>query len=111
MSPHRSVLWARNGYMLELKDFFHLPQVDTLLAQIAADWSGLVLVAGLDSRPTSTSPSSFLPSGRSTMFGVLARAMLAQVDAAPSVLIAAKKDALRVPNSLARQLEFLPVRP
>ena len=38
--------------MLELKDFFHLSQLDELLEQLAADEPGLVVVAGLDPRPT-----------------------------------------------------------
>ena len=34
--------------MLELKDLFHLPELDAIIGQLAEDESGLIVVAGLD---------------------------------------------------------------
>ena len=54
--------------MLRFTDFAHLPEIDGLVEELIAEQSGLILVAGLDSRPaleTTTGPApTFLPSGR-----------------------------------------------
>ena len=94
--------------MLELKDFFHLPQVDTLLEQLVVDEPGMVLVAGFDADPSAmplTSPQ-FSPSGRSTFFGILARQMLMTQRDIRAIVVAESKDAVRIPNALRRQVEW-----
>ena len=82
--------------MLELKDFFHLPQVDALIEQIVADGPGMVIVAGLDPRPLAAPAGGggFLPSGRSTIFRILVRHMLAAHSRARAVVVAESKDAV-----------------
>jgi serine phosphatase RsbU (regulator of sigma subunit) len=99
--------------VLELKDFFHLPQVDALMEQIVADGPGLVVVAGLDPRPLAAPAGAggFLPSGRSTIFRILMRQMLAAHSRARAVVVAESKDAVRIPNQLRRQVEFSLVKP
>jgi hypothetical protein len=53
--------------MLELKDLFHLPELDSIFEQLADDESGLIVVAGLDvpaaSAGASTDADGFLPLG------------------------------------------------
>jgi serine phosphatase RsbU (regulator of sigma subunit) len=100
--------------MLELKDFFLLPQVDALIEQLVADKPGLVIVAGLDPRLTAAAqPASggFLPSGRATVFGILARQILAAHPMAQAIVVAETKDAVRLPNSLRRQVKLALVKP
>jgi serine phosphatase RsbU (regulator of sigma subunit) len=99
--------------VLELKDFFHLPQVDALMEQIVADGPGLVVVAGLDPRPLAAPAGAggFLPSGRSTIFRILMRQILTAHGRARAVVVAETKDAVRIPNQLRRQVEFSLVKP
>jgi hypothetical protein len=44
--------------VLTLKDFYHLPQLDTVVGQLVADGPGLIVVAGLDPRPLAWSASN-----------------------------------------------------
>lgn len=67
--------------MLRLRDFFHLPEVDTLVKQLVKKESGLIIVAGPDPRP-GANEKTFLPSGRSTIFRALVTEML---DAHPTM--------------------------
>ncbi len=99
--------------MLELKDFVHLPQMDTLIEQLVADRPGLVLVAGLDPRPVaSAKPAApFLPSGRSTFFGILVREMLAAHRRGRVVVIAENKDAVRIPRGVRQAVEYHILKP
>ncbi len=94
--------------MLGLKDFIHLPLVDSLFEQIAATRSGVTVVAGLEPRPlvTQARQLAFQPSGRSTIFGILFRQMLA---ARPgrTVVIADSEDAIRVPRGLRSRVEYV----
>jgi sigma-B regulation protein RsbU (phosphoserine phosphatase) len=94
--------------MLSLADFFHLSQVDTLLAQIAGDGPGLIVVAGLDARPAA-SGESFLPSGRSAIFRILLREILALDLGARGLIVS--RESVRVPRDLRRRVEVLAVQP
>jgi serine phosphatase RsbU (regulator of sigma subunit) len=98
--------------MLELKDFFHLPQVDALVEQLVADGPGLVVVAGLDPRPLAAPAAAggFLPSGRSTIFGILVRQILTARQAGRAIVVAETKDAVRIPKRLGRQVELALVK-
>jgi len=53
--------------MLDLQDFFHLPEVDTLVSQLADDAPGLIVVAGLDPA-TPADVRGFLPAGERRSF-------------------------------------------
>ena len=48
--------------MLDLQDFFHLPEIDTFFDQLAADGPGLALVGGLDPQIAPADADSFPPS-------------------------------------------------
>ncbi|NDJ77968.1 MAG: GAF domain-containing protein, partial [Chloroflexi bacterium] len=93
--------------MLKLADFFHLPQVDTFLEQLTHDGPGLAVVAGLDLR----SGEGFLPSGRSTIFRILMREILAANPDAHCVVVTRAKDAVRVPRAFQRRTMVMTVRP
>jgi sigma-B regulation protein RsbU (phosphoserine phosphatase) len=99
--------------MLTLQDFFHLPQVDTLIEQLIADGPGLIVVAGLDPRPLTQSATSdrLLPSGRSAIFRILMREMLAADRSTRAIVVAETKDAVRVPRGLQRRIERYLVEP
>ncbi len=92
--------------MLELKDFYHLPQVDTLFDQLAAGEPGLIVVAGLDPRPR-TGPAAgdrFLPSGRSAIFRILMRHILAARPRSQAIVVAESEEAIRLPRQIRRQV-------
>ncbi len=96
--------------MLALKDFSHLPQVDTLLTQLVNDRPGLILVAGLDARPGAES-DGVLSSGRTPFFGILVREFLAAHRRIQTMLIADHRDAVRIPPTFRRQVHFTSVKP
>src|SRR5262245_7872482 len=98
--------------MLKLDDFFHLPQLDTLIARLAADTAGLTVVAGLDPRPAIGPAVSdqFLPSGRSAIFRILLAEILAASSPSQVAVVAEDPDAMRIPRR-GRRVTTLLVRP
>src|SRR5512133_3984311 len=97
--------------MLALKDFYHLPQVDSLVQQMVSGRAGLVVVAGLDPRPgAGPTLDGFLPSGRSTIFSILAREVLATNPGAQATLVAAERDAVRLPPALKARVRLPPTK-
>lgn len=99
--------------MLKLGDFFYLPQVSALVEQMIADGPGLRVVAGLDPRPASMPAvgSGFLPSGRSTVFRILAREALEAQPSARIIVVAEDRELIRVPRQLRPRVEFALVTP
>ncbi len=95
--------------MLKLEDFFHLPQLDTLLQQLVADEPGLVVVAGLDPRPGAG--SGFLPSGRTAIFRILMQQFLETHPRVQAIVVAESRQAVRVPRRLWRRVKFNLVSP
>ena len=107
--------------MLRLDHFVHLPELDPLIERLIAEGPGLVVVAGLDSRPRSDpggqaesgaafSPGRFVPSGRTTIFRILVREALAH-HPGPAVVVARDEDAIRVPRPLRRRVQLVRVQP
>ncbi|HEX6387775.1 MAG TPA: SpoIIE family protein phosphatase [Anaerolineae bacterium] len=98
--------------MLELKDFLHLPQLDPLIEQLAADGPGLILIAGLDLRPLAAAPeaATFLPSGRPAIFRILMRHILEARPRTRALVVAQDKDLVRLPRDLKRRVDHVPVR-
>ncbi len=101
--------------MLDLKDFFHLPEVDVLLAQIASDPRGITVVAGLGPRSAQgtlvgTTDAPIAQSGRSTIAAILMRHML---DRSPNdqktraLIVGPDRSTMRVANRQRRQVEFV----
>jgi serine phosphatase RsbU (regulator of sigma subunit) len=102
-----------NRPLLDLKDFLYLPALETALNNLAADEPGLLLVAGLDPRPgTGGEPADELrPSGRSTIFRILARRLLPEVRHSgrrepQTVVVATQRDAVRLPRGVSRDVTY-----
>jgi sigma-B regulation protein RsbU (phosphoserine phosphatase) len=102
--------------MLELKDFFHLPEVDVLLAQVVADSRGITVVAGRGSRLAQVDAagaveSSMAQSGRSTIAAILLRQILDRPPSdrpVQSVVVGPDRGVVRVANHQRKQVEFVP---
>jgi serine phosphatase RsbU (regulator of sigma subunit) len=98
--------------MLRFRDFFHIPQLDVVLAQLLESQPGLTVVAGMDPHPIAESiiGGQFLPSGRTAVFRMLVNEILAHVPAARAVIVTEEAPASRVPASLRRRVATLRVR-
>lgn len=95
--------------MLKFDDFYHLPQLDPLIDQVAGTPAGLVVVAGIDLRQP-VADLEALPSGRTAVFRALVGAMLA-ADDRPALIVAEDREAIRVPRALQRRVKLLQVSP
>jgi serine phosphatase RsbU (regulator of sigma subunit) len=95
--------------MLKLADFFHLPEVDALVARVIADEPGLILVTGLDSRPTDG--DTVIASGRATVFRILMREIMAADPDTRALVVTQDRETVRVPRALKRQVAFAVIRP
>lgn len=104
--------------MLKLKDFYHLPQLDPFFDRMIADQSGLILIAGIDSRPVSALAGGledylpgeiFLPSGLSGLFDILMHTMLVENPRAQAVVVARERNLARVPRQVKSRMRLLPV--
>src|SRR5438105_4371499 len=105
----------RTHPMLDLKDFIHLPQLATLFDELAADAPGFVVVAGLEPRPLASQllGGAFRvtpPSGRSMVFGIVARRLLAAHPGQQAMVVAETRDVVRFPKRRGR-VEYALVRP
>jgi serine phosphatase RsbU (regulator of sigma subunit) len=96
--------------MLKLDHFVHLPELDTFFERISTSEPGLIIVSGLEPRTTLINQESFLPSGRSTIFRVLAHEILAHL-AGPAIAITQDKTVLRIPRPLRKRIQLWMVDP
>ena len=101
--------------MLRFSDFSLLPEVDELVRQLVGEQSGLVVVAGLDARPVAEPASEpnlhFLPSGRATIFRVLAGELLEARPKARSLFVAEDRDGLHMARRHRRNMEQVQIKP
>jgi sigma-B regulation protein RsbU (phosphoserine phosphatase) len=104
--------------MLRFSDFAHLPEIDGLIQELIGEESGLIVVAGLDSRPALETPGlapaalpHFLPSGRATIFRVLVGELLEAHPRRRGVVIGEERDTLHVARRFKSRLESIHVRP
>jgi serine phosphatase RsbU (regulator of sigma subunit) len=98
--------------MLEFSDFSHPPEMEQILAQLAADGPGLTVVAGLDLRqPLSAGDDAdpFLFSGRATIFRMLLRRLLEAGPRGRLIAVVENRDAIRAPRHLRSRVELVPV--
>jgi len=101
--------------MLDLKDFFHLPEVDVLLTQIVNDPRGITVVAGLGPRSAQgilvgAPDAPVAQSGRSTIAAILMRHMLDRSTAdrkTRALIVGPDRSVMRVANHQRRQVEFI----
>lgn len=94
--------------MLRLRDFLHLPQLDSLIKEIVSGKSGMIVVAGLDPRAiTATATDNvLLPSGRVAIFDILFQEFLDSRPKAKAVVIARDRATARVPRHLKHRISF-----
>lgn len=95
---------------MRLDDFYHLPVLAEAFARLQAERPDLVLVAGLDLPPRGEdAPDELLPSGRTTIFRVLAEAMLTAAEERAAV-IAAEGGLLRLSRAVRQRVALLRVQ-
>lgn len=95
--------------MLDLSDIYHLPSLADAVEQLVAERSGLALIAGLDLPAPQTGASQLpLPSGRGSLFRMVARRLLAGTTRR-AVIIASAQDVLRVRREERRRIDVLVV--
>ncbi len=98
--------------MLKLRDFLHLPQLDTLISQLIADKSGMIVLAGINARTlTSQAQDPFTPSGLSAIFNILLQEILLSRPHIQAVVIAEEQSLARVPRQISRKVRLLRVEP
>ena len=87
--------------MLKFDDFFHLPQLDDCIAELARVRQGMIIIAGLDPRPQAG--GDLLPSGRSTIFRALVGTILHD-ETLTAAVVAGQRDAVRVGRAQQRRV-------
>jgi serine phosphatase RsbU (regulator of sigma subunit) len=109
--------------MFSLRDFFHLPQLDGWVEQLALGGPGLAVVAGLDSRagpPSASGPLSasggpatagLLPSGRSAIFSIIIDQVLTQHPEFHCLVVARDTHSVRISRQFRRRMRLLAVEP
>jgi serine phosphatase RsbU (regulator of sigma subunit) len=95
--------------MLRFSDFSHLPEADGLVREMLDEPSGVLLVAGPDGRPGGT--GGFLPSGRTTIFRILAAELLDAQPTARCAIVSRDRDVLHVARRFRQRIEFIHVQP
>lgn len=94
--------------MFDLSDIDHLPELDEAVAQLAADGPGLIAIAGLDLPLTSSSDEFPLPSGRTSLFRILARRLLRSSDQR-AVILTFERDFIRIARGERGRVEVIVV--
>jgi serine phosphatase RsbU (regulator of sigma subunit) len=99
--------------MLTLDDFFHLPELDTWVERMVGADQGLIIVAGFDPPPggASAEHAALLPSGRSTIFRILVRQILAAHTQARAIVVTENREAVRLPRGLYKRVRTYQVNP
>jgi serine phosphatase RsbU (regulator of sigma subunit) len=94
--------------MFNLKNFFHLPILDSALTQIIQEAApGIILVAGIDTHSSDLLESSqnLLTSGRSVFFDTFMQEMLVRRPEIKAVLVAQEKALTRLPRGLEKRVK------
>ena len=98
--------------MLDLSDFYHLPQMDGLVARLVSGSPGMIAVAGPDGRLLAEAlpGSGFLPSGRGAVFSMLVEKILSAHPGERVYVVTQDKSFWRVPRLFKRRVEYLLVQ-
>jgi serine phosphatase RsbU (regulator of sigma subunit) len=99
--------------MLELRDFFHLPQVDEWIQATLAAEPGLRLIAGPDARLGQHADyrDGFRPSGRSALFWLLMDMFLAGSPSKTCIVVTHDKQNVRIPREFRRRVQVFATAP
>jgi len=92
--------------MFNLKDFFHLPVLDTALNQIIEEaLPGIILVTGVDTHAAAPMEDNhLLTSGRSVFFDTFMQAYLGRHKEYTAILVAQDKALTRLPRGLDKRI-------
>lgn len=94
--------------MLKLKDFLHLPQIDSLISELVADSSGMIILAGIQARPVAEpGRDSFSPSGLSALLNIMIQEILLDQPLCQAVFITENRALARVPRQITRRVRIL----
>jgi phosphoserine phosphatase RsbU/P len=95
--------------MFRLSDFFYLPQVEPLVKEFTVIQPGLLVIAGLDPRPTDEGGGSgFLPSGRSAIFRVFFDELMTAHPGLTAIVIC--KEKFSVPRKIQKRVDTWKLR-
>lgn len=99
--------------MFKLRDFLHLPQLDSLMEQLVRDGQGMVVLAGIESRQDlSPNPDEAItPSGLSALFNILLQEIMLANPHMQALVISEGKSLARVPRAIKRRVQLLQVEP
>lgn len=97
--------------MLRFSDFSHLPQVDAIVRQLLTESTGMIVIAGLDSRPAIDGWDHFLPSGRTTIFRILVSEWLDSFPNIRCAVVAEDRDVLHVARRFKGRLTHIAIKP
>lgn len=96
--------------MLKLRDFLHLPQLDSLVSQLVADESGAIVLAGIEARPDASGVGETITaSGLSAIFNILLQEIMLSRPQAQAVIISEERSLARVPRQITRRVRLLRV--
>ncbi len=101
---------------MKLTDFFHLPGLVAALERIVAEGAqegGMILVAGLDTTLAAASPTGeeLRPSGHMAVLRILLQGLLEQDPALEAWVVAANRQAVRLPRQLGQRVHWLLTQP
>lgn len=94
--------------MLELKDFYLLPQLQPLVKQLVEGWVGLGIIAGADPRPL-VGEEPYPPSGHASLFRILLRDTLLATPTMRATVVRRTGDGFRLPRALRRRVSLVDV--
>lgn len=99
--------------MLDLRDFLHLPQVESLFDRLVQPQPGVILIAGWEPHPSAPPPpeDGYLPSGRLTIFRIMCRRFLSTNSVARAIVVASDRDTLRTTREHRHRTTVLKVKP
>ena len=99
--------------MLGLKDFFHMPKIDQLVAQLTQDHPGIILVAGLEPRRLSAEEDGaarWLVSGKTTILRILMREIMMAHPREHCIILSNGGEPFRIPRELRPRCEVFQLK-
>ena len=92
--------------MLDLGDIRHLAKLDQAVEELVSDGPGVALIVGLDAPSLAAAEGLPLPSGRASLFRILARRLLSE--ATHRVLVVApSREAIRISRDHRRRVDVV----
>lgn len=96
--------------MLRLDDFYYLPRLEPLIAQLLVPGPGLTVIAGSEPRPD-TPGSAPPPNGRTAVFRAIIHQLLELYPHLHALIIAPDRSLVRVPRGMHRRMAYALTQP